>query len=127
MNERFICEKKRNHRKTLWKCKGESWFSLYTDVWKSPDGNEGRAYICVYEFEKVSKDKGKMGIAGGEKKQQDLYFEHNSFDKRKMALGCESKSHFVYGLSRTMDCSANVYSVTALFWNRAVKLRKPDR
>lgn len=97
-NERFICEKKRNHRKTLWKCKGESWFSLYTDVWKSPDGNEGRAYICVYEFEKVSKDKGKMGIAGGEKKQQDLYFEHNSFDKRKMALGCESKSHFVYGL-----------------------------
>ena len=89
---------KRNHRKTLWKCKGEAWFSLYTDVWKSPDGNEGRAYICVYEFEKVSKDKGKMGIAGGEKKQQDLYFEHNSFDKRKMALGCESKSHFVYGL-----------------------------
>lgn len=34
-------------------------------IGKSPDGNEGRAYVCVYEFEKVSKDKGKMGIAGG--------------------------------------------------------------
>ena len=34
------------------------------------DGNEGRAYVCVYEFEKVSKDKGKMGIAGGGKTVQ---------------------------------------------------------
>ena len=99
-NERFICEEKRNHRKTLWKCKGESWISLYTDVRKSPDENEGRAYICVYEFEKVSKDKGKMGIAGGEKNSKNFYFEHNSFDKRKMALGCKSKSHFVYSLKR---------------------------
>lgn len=66
-NEGAIREEKRNHRKTLWKCKGESWFSIYADVRKNPDGNEGRVYICVYEFEKVSKDKGKMGIAGEKK------------------------------------------------------------
>src|SRR5574344_1942605 len=83
-NEGFIRTEKGNHRKTLWNGKGESWFPIYTDVRKSPDGNEGRAYICVYEFEKVSKDKGKMGIAGGKKNPENFYFEHNSFDKRKM-------------------------------------------
>ena len=31
------------------------------------DGNESRAYVCVYEFKKVSKDQGKMGVAGGKK------------------------------------------------------------
>ena len=55
-NEGFICTEKRNHRENLWNSKGESWFSIYTDVRKSPDGNEGRAYICVYEFEKAGKD-----------------------------------------------------------------------
>ncbi len=97
-NEGAIREEKRNHRKTLWKCKGESWFSIYADVRKNPDGNEGRVYICVYEFEKVSKDKVKTGIAGSEKTTQNFYFERNSFDKRKMALGYKSQSHFVYSL-----------------------------
>ena len=97
-NEGAIREEKRNHRKTLWKCKGESWFSIYADVRKNPDGNEGRVYICVYEFEKVSKDKVKTGIDGSEKTTQNFYFERNSFDKRKMALGYKSQSHFVYSL-----------------------------
>ena len=44
-NEGFICTEKRNHRENLWDSKGESWFSIYTDVRKSPDGNEGRAYL----------------------------------------------------------------------------------
>ncbi len=37
-------------------------------------GNEGGAYVCVYEFEEVSKDQGKM------------------------ALGCKAQSRFVYNL-----------------------------
>ena len=65
---------------------------------KSPDGNESRAYVCVYELEKVSKDKGKMGIAGDEKTAQKYNFGCNSFDKRNMALGYKSQSRFVYSL-----------------------------
>ena len=66
---------------------------------KSPDGNESRAYVCVYELEKVSKDKGKMGIAGDEKTAQKYNFGCNSFDKRNMALGFISQSRFVYSLT----------------------------
>ena len=62
------------------------------------DGNESRAYVCVYELEKVSKDKGKMGIAGDEKTAQKYNFGCNSFDKRNMALGFISQSRFVYSL-----------------------------
>ena len=102
-NEVIIRTEKRNHRKNLWNGKRESWFSIYTDVWKSPDGNEGRAYVCVYEFEKVSKDKGKMGIAGGGKTVQKFNFECNSLDKRKMALGFISQSHFVYSLKHLQN------------------------
>ena len=86
-DEGFVCTEKRNHRETFWNGKGESWFSIYTDVRKSPDGNEGRAYVCVHEFEEVSKDKGKMGIAGGEKTAQNFYFKCNSFDKRQNGSG----------------------------------------
>ena len=63
------------------------------------DGNESRAYVCVYELEKVSKDKGKMGIAGDEKTAQKYNFGCNSFDKRNMALGFISQSRFVYSLT----------------------------
>ena len=63
------------------------------------DGNESRAYVCVYELEKVSKDKGKMGIAGNEKTTQKYNFGCNSFDKRNMALGFISQSRFVYSLT----------------------------
>ncbi|MDY5871119.1 MAG: hypothetical protein SPK58_12075, partial [Lachnospiraceae bacterium] len=55
---------------------------------------------CVYEFKKVSKDQGKMGVAGGKKNTRNFYFEHNSFDKRKMALGCKSQSRGVYSLKQ---------------------------
>ena len=54
--ERFVCTEKRNHRKTLRNSQRESWIPIHPDVWKSPDGNESRAYVCMYEFEKVSKD-----------------------------------------------------------------------
>ena len=63
------------------------------------DGNESRAYVCVYELEKVSKDKSKMGIAGDEKTAQKYNFGCNSFDKRNMALGFISQSRFVYSLT----------------------------
>ena len=97
-NEGFIRPEKRNHRKNLWNRKRESWFPVYTDVRKSPDGNEGRAYICVHEFKKVSKNQGKMGASGEKKIVQNFYFERNAFDKRKMALGFASQSRFVYSL-----------------------------
>lgn len=63
-DERFIWAAKRNHRKNLRNCKRESWFPIYTDVWKSPDGNESQAYICMYEFKRVSKNQGKTGAVG---------------------------------------------------------------
>lgn len=79
---------------------------------KSPDGNESRAYVCVYELEKVSKDKGKMGIAGDEKTAQKYNFGCNSFDKRNMALGFISQSRFVYSLTWPAVVKPCYYSVS---------------
>ena len=79
---------------------------------KSPDGNESRAYVCVYELEKVSKDKGKMGIAGNEKTTQKYNFGCNSFDKRNMALGFISQSRFVYSLTWPAVVRTCYYSVS---------------
>ena len=39
-----------------------------------------------------------MEAVGGKKTAQNFYFEPNSFDKGKMALGFKSKSRFVYSL-----------------------------
>ena len=76
------------------------------------DGNESRAYVCVYELEKVSKDKGKMGIAGNEKTTQKYNFGCNSFDKRNMALGFISQSRFVYSLTWPAVVRPCYYSVS---------------
>ena len=76
------------------------------------DGNESRAYVCVYELEKVSKDKGKMGIAGDEKTAQKYNFGCNSFDKRNMALGFISQSRFVYSLTWPAVVKPCYYSVS---------------
>ena len=60
--EGTILSQKRNHWTNLWYGKRESWFQIYTDVWKSADENEGRAHLWVHEFEKACKMQARMGI-----------------------------------------------------------------
>ncbi len=40
-------------------------FRYTQDVWKSADGNESRAHVYVYEFQKVSKDQAGMELGNG--------------------------------------------------------------
>ena len=47
---------KRNDRADLWNSKRKSRIPIYTDVWKIPDGNEGRANICLHESKETGKD-----------------------------------------------------------------------
>lgn len=85
-NERFVCTEKRDDRKAVWNSKRESWFPIYSDVWKSPDGNEGRADFCVHEPEKVSKDQGKKRASGRENSPAFFHLGCNLHDEREMAL-----------------------------------------
>ena len=71
---------KRNDRKNLWNGKREPWIQIYTDVRKSADADESRAYFRVHEFEKVGKNKGRMGIGDG------LNIGSNPFKRRKKRL-----------------------------------------
>jgi hypothetical protein len=99
-NERSICTPKRDNRKTVWYSERESWFSIYADVWKSPDGNEGRVDFCMHEFEEVSKNQSKKGITEYGKSVENFYFGCNSICERKMAPGHVPRSCFVYTLGR---------------------------
>lgn len=41
--------------------KEKPWITLYANVWKSPDGNEYRAFPCVHEFNETSKNQAETG------------------------------------------------------------------
>lgn len=60
-NERTLCPKERNNRASFWNGEREPWIQIHPDVWESPDGNESRAYLCVYEFKEASKNEAKNG------------------------------------------------------------------
>jgi hypothetical protein len=64
----------------------ESWFSIYADVWKSPDGNEGLVDFCMHESEEVSKNQSKKGITEYGKSVKKFYFGCDWIFERKMAL-----------------------------------------
>lgn len=74
--------------------------SLYTNVWQSPDGNESRVDICLYESEKAGKDQSEKRTFGEKVSSQIFYFRRNLLNKRKMALVCMHQSRFVYSLRR---------------------------
>lgn len=67
--------------------------------WKSPNGNESRAYICLHESEKAGQDESEMGRSPFHK----LYFERNLVNKRKLALGYKAQNQFVYSLRPDFD------------------------
>lgn len=73
-NERFIRNENGNHRASVWNSQGKPWLPLYTDVWESPDGDESRADICMYECKKVSKYKAKMGTFEYKKAVAFMFF-----------------------------------------------------
>ena len=52
--QRDLSETKRNNRTNLWNSERTSWFSIYSVHRKSADRNEGRAYFCMHEPEKIS-------------------------------------------------------------------------
>ncbi len=66
----LYAQRKRNHRENLLEQQRRIMVFRYTQMYgKSLDGNEGRAYICVYEFEKkLAKIKEKKGTVEGKKK-----------------------------------------------------------
>lgn len=55
-HERIILSAKRNDRANLWNSKRKPRIPIYTDVWESPDGNEGWANICLHESKETGKD-----------------------------------------------------------------------
>ena len=59
-------------------CKRESWDAIYTNVRKGSNGNEGRAYFCLHEFEKISEN------ARDTRKKTDVYGVDNAILKQKM-------------------------------------------
>lgn len=68
-DERTLRTKKRNYRTNLWNSKGESWISIYSDVWQGANGNESRADFCLHESEKASKNDTKNRI-----KRRNIHF-----------------------------------------------------
>lgn len=63
--ERIILSQKRNDRTGFWNSERKPRIPIYTDVWESPDGNEGRAYICLHESKETGKDEGQERVVLG--------------------------------------------------------------
>ena len=86
-NERPLFSSERNNRKNLWDSQRKPWIQIYSDVWQGADGNESRAYLCVYESEKACKNQAWMAVGNGLIKDiSDLLFLQKNDTKRKMDL-----------------------------------------
>ena len=68
-NKAIYQKRKRNDRKNLWNSKRIPWISIYTIHRKSTDGNESRAYFCMYESKKLARFLGKNGLLNGQKRR----------------------------------------------------------
>ena len=62
-----VCATERDRRAPLRNSKRKPRIPLYTDDWKSPEGNESRAYVCLRESEKTGKDDSHEGKKGNPK------------------------------------------------------------
>lgn len=49
----------------LWDCQEEPWDEIYTDVWKSKDGDEDRSDLCCNESKKAGKHPPQKGNGNG--------------------------------------------------------------
>jgi len=64
--------------------KENQWFPIYADVWKSPDGDEGRADFACMNLKKLAKIKEKRGLLGGRIPAFSIGMQLH--DEREMAL-----------------------------------------
>ena len=62
--ERSVRSEERDRRTSFGTAKENHGFR-YTQTRKSPDGNESRAYICLHESEKTSKNESPEGLIRG--------------------------------------------------------------
>ena len=55
-DEGVIPRKETDNREDLWNGERESWIQIYTALRESPNGNEGRAYLFMYESKEAGKN-----------------------------------------------------------------------
>lgn len=75
-NEGALPATKANDRKDLWDSQGESWVPIYPTVRKSPDEDEGRAYICMYEPKETGKDPESEGAVAFRNDRKEFFLYH---------------------------------------------------
>ena len=63
-HERMVREAQGDHRADIRNCKRVPHNALHQIYRQGPDGNEGGAYICLYESQKTRKDEEKNGVVG---------------------------------------------------------------
>ena len=68
-NKAIYQKRKETIERIFGTAKRTPWISIYTIHRKSTDGNESRAYFCMYESKKLARFLGKNGLLNGQKRR----------------------------------------------------------